>query len=399
MRNVAAILRLFPDEQLVVVVSAIGKTTNALEKIAELAYEKQDYSEQLNLLRHQHERIVQDLQLEANLDYFFDFILTQAEQNGGMPFPRFYDQIVQAGELLSSSILSMFLNAAGINNTWADARQLIYTDDTWRAGNVHWEKTTTAIQSQLPSLLNSGLVVTQGFIGAAANGDAITLGREGSDYSAAIIAHALDAEGQWIWKDVPGVLSGDPKKFPDAVLLPELTYYEAIEMTYYGASVIHPKTIYPLRQKRIPLYVRSFLDPTATGTTIATDGKYISYPPVIMHKSGQSLISITPSKTTFVADVQMADIYTLFSKHGLRINTIQIAAQSVSIVVDYNPYNLNPLILALREDYSDVEIKENTQLQLLTVRHYDEAILQELMRNKKIYLEQRSRSTVQFLYE
>lgn len=398
-RNVAAILRLFPDEQLVVVVSAIGKTTNALEHIAELAYEKQDYSEQLNLLRHQHERIVQDLQLEANLDYFFDFILTQAEQNGGMPFPRFYDQIVQAGELLSSSILSMFLKAAGINNTWADARQLIYTDDTWRAGNVHWEKTTTAIQSKLPSLLNSGLVVTQGFIGVAANGDAITLGREGSDYSAAIIAHALDAEGQWIWKDVPGVLSGDPKKFPDAVLLPELTYYEAIEMTYYGASVIHPKTIYPLRQKRIPLYVRSFLDPTAAGTTIATDGKFIAYPPVIMHKSGQSLISITPSKTTFVADVQMSDIYALFSKHGLRINTIQIAAQSVSIVVDYNPYALNPLIAELRESYSDVQIKENTQLQLLTVRHYDDAILHQLTQGKKIYLEQRSRSTVQFLYE
>lgn len=398
-RNVAAILRGFPGDSILVVVSAIGKTTNALEKIVASGFSGGDYRAELESLRDQHETICLDLQLHVDLSYFFDHIVAQAEANRALSYPQYYDQIVSVGELLSSTILSAYLNANGLYNTWADARTLIFTDDTWRAGNVQWQKTSKTIQEHIPALLQQGMVVTQGFIGSAGNDRATTLGREGSDYSAAIFAHCLDAEGQWIWKDVPGVLSADPKKFPEASLLPELTYYEAIEMTYYGASVIHPKTIYPLQQKRIPLFVRSFLDPHAPGTTIATDGKYIAYPPVIMHKSGQTLISITPSLTTFVGDMQMADIYSLFSRHKLRINTIQIAAQSVSIVVDYNPYMIEPLIADLRNAYSDVQIRENTQLQLMTIRHYTDQVLAALTENKKIYLEQRSRSTVQFLYE
>lgn len=398
-RNVAAILRGYPSEKLVVVVSAIGKTTNALETITEAGFKGLDYSGALETLRDQHQTIANDLNLNTNLSYFFDLIVTQAEGNRNMSFPQYYDQIVSIGELLSSTILSAYLESVGLHNTWADARTFICTDDTWRSGTVDWVATHASISKQLPALLETGMVVTQGFIGGTNNGLTTTLGREGSDYSAAIIANSLNAEGQWIWKDVPGVLSADPKKFPEATLLPELTYYEAIEMTYYGASVIHPKTIYPLQEKRIPLYVRSFLEPDAAGTTIATDKKFIAYPPVIMHKSGQSLISINPSLTTFVGDNQLAGIYSLFSKHKLRINTIQIAAQSVSIVVDYNPYMLEPLIAELKRSYNDVQIRENTNLQLLTVRHYSDAILQTLLAGKKVYLEQRSRSTVQFLYE
>lgn len=398
-RNVAGIIRRFPGEHLVIVVSAIGKTTNALEAVAREAYAGRDSVAGLKQLMATHTSIATELGLSLDLGYFFDQILTQAEKNRDMPFPQYYDQIVSTGEQLSSTILSAYLQQDDLANTRVDARELIITDDTWQSGNVLWAETTAAIRRHLPALLGKGHVVTQGFIGSTASGYTTTLGREGSDYSAAILAHALDAEGQWIWKDVPGVLSADPKKFEDATLLPELTYYEAIEMTYYGASVIHPKTIYPLQQKQIPLHVRSFLDPGAEGTVIATDQKYIAYPPVVMHKTGQTLISITPSLTTFVADMQMADIYGLFSRHKLKINTIQIAAQSVSIVVDYNPYVLEPLMQDLRGFYSQVQVRENTNLQLLTVRHYSQEVLDRLISNKKIFLEQRSRSTAQFLYE
>jgi aspartate kinase len=384
---------------MIVVVSAIGKTTNALEHIAGLAFEGKDFQEPLENLIAQHNGIATELGLQAGFGFFGDMIVTMAGQNSHRSYPQFYDQVVSVGELMSSSLLSQYLLSVGIANTWVDARELIRTDNTWREGQVNWDATLEAVQNTLPQALQQGHVVTQGFIGGAPDGFTTTLGREGSDYTAAILANCMNAEGQWIWKDVPGVLSGDPKKYRDAVLLPELTYYEAIEMTYYGASVIHPKTIYPLQQKQIPLYVKSFLDPGASGTVIATDNKFIPYPAVIMHKSGQTLISITPSLTTFVGDMQMADIYSLFSRHKLRINTIQIAAQSVSIVVDYNSYVLEPLMADLKGHYSDVRVRENTDLQLLTVRHYNDALLQSLMKDKKVYLEQRSRSTVQFLYE
>jgi aspartate kinase len=231
------------------------------------------------------------------------------------------------------------------------------------------------------------------------NGYTTTLGREGSDYTGAIFAGALQAEGLWIWKDVPGVMNADPKLFSDAVKLPELTYYEAIEMTYYGASVIHPKTIQPLQIRMIPLYVKSFMQPDLEGTVIQTNEKFISYPPIIMNKKNQTLISIIPSRSTFVGEMQMANIYAIFLKHKLRINVIQIAAQSVSVVVDYNKYLIEPVIQELREVYTEVALKENNNLELLTVRHYNAHILLRLTENKTIYLEQQTRNTVQFLYE
>ncbi|HNI54432.1 MAG TPA: aspartate kinase [Chitinophagales bacterium] len=399
LRNVGTIISSFHDKDIVIVVSAIGKTTNALEKIAVSAYEGGDYQEALQSLIAQHTGIAAELGLQNGFDFFGDMLVTLAGQNSHRSYPQFYDQIVSIGELMSSSLLSQYLLSAGIANTRIDAREIIKTDNSWREGQVNWEETLKAVQNTLPAALKSGHVVTQGFIGGAPDGFTTTLGREGSDYTAAILAHCTNAEGQWIWKDVPGVLSADPKKYPDAVLLPELTYYEAIEMTYYGASVIHPKTIYPLQQKQIPLYVRSFLHPEESGTVIATDNKFIPYPAVIMHKSGQTLISITPSLTTFVGDMQMANIYAIFSRHKLRINTIQIAAQSVSIVVDYDAYLLESLMADLKASYSKVGVRENTDLQLLTVRHYNEDLLKKLMGDKKVYLEQRSRSTVQFLFE
>ncbi len=398
-KNVATIINRFPGEQLVIVVSAMGKSTNALEVIVQNAFEGKTYQEELNQLYDYHNKIVKELNIHVELNYFIDLIIQQLEANRKMAFPKYYDQVVSVGELISSSILSAYLNSVNITNEWTDARELILTDDTWRAGFVDSTTTDEKINNSVIPVLAKKHIVTQGFIGRTINGYTTTLGREGSDYTGAIFASALKAEGLWIWKDVPGVLNADPKLFDDAVKLPELTYYEAIEMTYYGASVIHPKTIQPLQLQLIPLYVQSFLNPDAPGTVIRTNEKFIAYPPIIMHKKNQTLISIIPSRTTFVGEMQMANIYAIFLKHKLRINVIQIAAQSVSVVVDFNKYLIEPVIQELRDVYSEVALKENNNLELLTVRHYNAHILLRLTEGKTIYLEQQTRNTVQFLYE
>ncbi len=398
-RNVGAIIRMFPEENILIVVSAMGKTTNALEAIALKGYEGQDYQQALEILRDFHQTIINDLSIRVKPEYFIDLIIQQIESNRALPFPQYYDQIVSIGELISSTILSTYLNSVSVINEWADARDLIATDDNWRAAVVDWELTGKNIAENILPKLKDAHIVTQGFIGKTANGFATTLGREGSDYTGAIFANVLNASGLWIWKDVPGVLNADPKLFPDAVKIPELTYYEAIEITYYGASVIHPKTIQPLQMKLIPLYVKSFMQPELTGTVIQTNDKFIHYPPIIMHKKQQTLISIIPSLTSFVGEMQMANIYSIFQKHKLKINVIQIAAQSVSVVVDYNKYIIEPVIKELKEFYSDVALKENNELELLTVRHYNAHILLKLTENKTVYLEQQTRNTVQFLYE
>ncbi len=398
-RNVVSILRLFPNENIVIIVSAMGKTTNALEKIAQTAYEGKDNSENILSLYNYHKEIIDGLKIHMDLNYFIDSIVQQTEGNKKLSFPNYYDQVVSLGEIISSTILSIYLNNEGIINHLTDVRELIITDQTWREGVVDWDKTSKNILSNVPAELKTNHIVTQGFLGRTWDGSTTTLGREGSDYTGAIFAHILDAEGLWIWKDVPGVLNADPKFFPDAIKIPELTYYEAIEMTYYGASVIHPKTIQPLQQKLIPLYVKSFMSPLAEGTVIRTNDIFIDYPSVVMHKKNQTLISITPSYISFVGEMHMANIYSIFRKHKLKINVIQIAAQSVSVVVDYNKYIIHPVIEELKEIYSDVTLKENNDLELLTVRHYNAHILLKLTENKTIVLEQQTRNTVQFLYE
>ncbi len=398
-KNVAEIIRRFPGENLVIIVSAMGKTTNALEIIAQKRFENQDDKLEIESLYNYHKTIIDALNIHVNLDYFIDLIIQNAEANKHLTFPLFYDQIVSIGELISSTILAVYLNEIKLNNVWVDVRNLITTDDAWRTATVDWAITSAQIIEKLPPLLETGHIVTQGFLGRSNFELTTTLGREGSDYTGAIFANILNAEGLWVWKDVPGVLNADPKLFPEAKKIAELTYYEAIEMTFYGASVIHPKTIQPLQQKLIPLYVKSFINPDEAGTIIKTNDKFIEYPAIIMHKKNQTLISIVPSHTNFVGEMQMANIYAIFVKHKLKINVIQIAAQSVSIVVDHNKYIIEPVINELKEFYSDVALKENDNLELLTVRHYNAHILLKLTENKTILLEQQTRNTVQFLYE
>jgi len=393
-RNVGNILRMFDGEHLVIVVSAMGKTTNALEHIADLAYSDRNFDAALQNLLDYHRQIIDALQIDFDAYDYQKVILYLLKQFKWLSFPAYYDQVVSVGEMLSSGILSTYLNANGIQNTWLDVRTAIHTDASWREGIVDWAKTTDSCNRLIPPLLETGHVVTQGFIGSTRDGMITTLGREGSDYTGAVFSNCLNAEGLWIWKDVPGVLTADPKEFPHAEQLQELTYYEAVEMTYYGAQVIHPKTIKPLQNKQIPLYVRSFINPKAAGTKICADDSDKKYPPIIVLKKNQLLMSVKVIDFSFIAENNLSNIYNLFAKHKVKVNMIQTAALSFSAVVDNNPYALNPLFQQLGEEY---EIRTNGDLELLTIRHYNAQIIKELTGKKEILLEQRSRLTVQIL--
>lgn len=392
--NVGNILRMFDGEYLVIVVSAMGKTTNALEHIADLAYSDRNFDTALQNLLDYHRQIIDALQIDFDIDSYQKTIPDLLGHFKWLSFPAYYDQVVSVGEMLSSGILSTYLNANGIQNTWLDVRTAIHTDASWREGIVDWAKTTDSCNRLIPPLLETGHVVTQGFIGSTRDGMITTLGREGSDYTGAVFSNCLNAEGLWIWKDVPGVLTADPKEFPHAEQLQELTYYEAVEMTYYGAQVIHPKTIKPLQNKQIPLYVRSFINPKAVGTKICADDSDKKYPPIIVLKKNQLLMSVKVIDFSFIAENNLSNIYNLFAKNKVKVNMIQTAALSFSAVVDNNPYALNPLFQQLGEEY---EIRTNGDLELLTIRHYNAQIIKELTGEKEILLEQRSRQTIQIL--
>ncbi|MFN0274615.1 MAG: aspartate kinase [Chitinophagales bacterium] len=394
-KNVAEIMSLFPGENIVIVISAMGKMTNALEELAELAYQKKDYKAQFDKVKKYHNDIIADLSIGLLMDYFFDMIITNAEANRQMQWPQYYDQIVSIGELMSTTIVSSFLNEVEIQNEWLDARDVIKTDATWREGSVNWENTTEATLNIIPEKLETKHLITQGFIGKTPGGFTTTLGREGSDYTGAILANILQAEGLYIWKDVPGVLNADPKIFSDTVNIPELTYYEAIEMTYYGATVIHPKTIKPLQNKQIPLYVRSFLHPAEPGTVVHHDELKKSYPPVIILKKNQTLLSIITTDFSFIAEDNLSNIYNILSKHHVKVNMIQTAAMSCTISIETNAYKEEQLERDLQKQY---KVVKNENLTLLTIRHYTKEIVDELTEGKEILLTQRSRNTIQILF-
>lgn len=394
-RNVGEVLQLFPGEKIVVVISAMGKTTNALEEIVRLAYHKHDYKPQINALRTYHTDIINQLSLPLSIDSFIEKIITHAETNRHLPVPQYYDQIVSMGELISTTIVSTYLNEAGIINEWLDAREIIQTDNTWREGVVNWENTTQLVKDILPEKIKHAHVITQGFIGKTSEGETTTLGREGSDYTGAILAHILQAEGLYIWKDVPGVLSADPKIFSETVNIPELTYYEAVEMTYYGATVIHPKTIKPLQNKQIPLYVKSFIHPQDAGTVIHHNDLKKEYPPVIILKKNQTLLSIITTDFSFIVEENLSKIYTILATHNVKVNMIQTAAMSCTISIDTNSYKEEQLETDLQKEY---KVVKNENLSLLTIRHYTDEIALRLTEGKEIILTQRSRNTLQFLY-
>ena len=394
-RNVAKILGMYRPPY-VVVVSAIGKTTNALEKLTKnYVYELGDPKILLDEIKTFHIGIVRDLfgetdgQVRKKLDGIFGRleVIIHQRPEGGYDF--IYDQIVSAGEALSTLIVSLYLNKAGIKNTCVDARSFIITDECHREGSVIWDESLTRINE----VVCSDVIITQGFIGATLAGKTTTLGREGSDYSAAIIAYLLNADEIIIWKDVPGMLNADPNMFQNTRKLNNISYREAIELAFFGASVIHPKTIKPLQNKKIPLWIKSFLNPEEKGTLINDNTADDDKIPSFIFKQKQVLISISPKNFTFIVEENLSQIFNYFYCHKIRINLMQNSAINFSVCVDDNEHNLPELIKDLQKSFV---VLYNREVELLTVRHYNEKTLTRLTKNKKILLEQKTRHTARF---
>ncbi len=384
------------DRPLIVVVSAMGKTTNLLEKIHAGLRACTQVESLIAECRDYHQAIVADL-FGADDKSVADEIASLINGFGAdaklpLPFDATYDQVVSKGEVISSLIVFHFLSKLGLDIQWLDARKLVATDSTFREGKVEWDETGRRINQAVRNS-KAGVFITQGFIGGTEAGLTTTLGREGSDFTAAIFASALQATSVTIWKDVPGVMSADPKRLPDAIVFPELPFREAAEMTYYGASVIHPKTIKPLANKGIPLFVRNFDDPELPGTNIH-ECVVRHLPPLIVFKDNQVLISCKVTDYSFVNEHQMHLIFHILTELDIRVNVMQNSAISFSFCIDFRESKLIALIARLQEHF---EVYYNTGLTLITVKNYDAETFERYRRLAGVILEQSSRSTLQIL--
>jgi len=395
-KNVGDILLSYDAEKLVVVFSAMGKATNMLEKVVESYVTKSNDSiEKLQDVKDFHDNILSQLFDEKHAIYdevnnLFVEIEWILEDDPNQEYAYDYDQIVSIGEFLSTKIMSAYLHQIGFANKWLDARDLIRTDNAYRNAKVDWKTTVSFVNNQIKEKHS----VTQGFIGCTSENFTSTLGREGSDFSAAILAFALNADEVVIWKDVPGMMNADPKYYSDATLLDKISFDEAIELAYFGAKVIHPKTIQPLKQKGIPLYIKSFIRPSERGSKIskgiATSPKIPSY----IIKENQILISISDTSLSFIVETHMSKIFSLLSKHSVRVNMMQNSAVSFSICVDNDAHKVPILLEDLKNDF---EVFFNDGLRLYTIRHYTSESVQSLVKNKDVILEQKSRNTLQIV--
>ncbi|MDN5284572.1 MAG: aspartate kinase [Mucilaginibacter sp.] len=396
--NLASVVKKYTENQLLIVVSAMGKTTNALEKLTRAYVDQtEDMHEIYDGIKQYHFDILQELfepkhpvfDEIANTFVEIDWMIEDEPQDS---YDFIYDQIVSIGEMVSTRIINAYLNKDGVKSQWVDVRSYIHTDNTYREGIVDWDKTKASISKDIPALLDKGIVVTQGFLGGTSENFTTTLGREGSDYSASIFAACLGAESVTTWKDVPGILNADPKFFTDTVKFDELSYSEAIEMTYYGASVIHPKTIKPLQNANIPLLVKPFNDPGAAGTIIKEDGVNQFTKPVIILKQNQVLLSISTKDYSFITEDHLSDIFGRFAQSQVKVNVMQTSALSFSVCFDLYEERFEKLLNDLQQDF---KVKYNTGLTLITIRHHNATSLKELTEGKTILLEQMSRNTAQ----
>ncbi|MBR9997919.1 MAG: aspartate kinase [Cyclobacteriaceae bacterium] len=399
-RNMASIIRQYTGEQLVVVVSAMGKTTNHLESLFALVKNKKEGQEKFREIASYHLEISGQLIREKENRDEVNSILGQLENSFQKADPnenpdKMYDQIISYGELISSTIIGCYLSETGMAVRWADARKFIRTDPAYREAKINWPVTCKLIQDQLGPEISSRLVLTQGFIGSTENENTTTLGREGSDFTAAIIANCLNAESVTIWKDVPGILNADPKRFPDPKLYDHLSFQEAAEMTYYGASVIHPKTIKPLANKNIPLFVKSFERPDLPGTRIDQGGPHPVYPTFVV-KDSQCLVSFLAKDLAFINENSLSIIFHVLDMLNIKINMMQNSAVSLTICVDNNSRKVIKMIDALKNDFS---IRFNEDLRLITVKNYSPASIIQVMKDKKILVEQRTRNTFQIVFD
>lgn len=412
-RNVATILKRYPNENIVVVVSAMGKVTNALERLTDAyfyASEKKQNQEDavsvLNEIKKYHFNIIEQLfpdkqhPIYNEINNAFVELDWAIEEEATHSYDYEYDQIVSIGEIVSSKIVNAYLNETGVKSKWLDVRDFIQTDNTFREGKVDWELTQKLVDNNLTPTLpiaigtkGEGVIITQGFIGGTSENFTTTLGREGSDYTAAIIAYTANAESVTIWKDVAGVLNADPKWFDQTTKIDQLSYQDAIELAYYGATVIHPKTIKPLQNKKIPLYVKSFLDVEASGTVINENQSELPVPCFIF-KIKQMLISISPKDFSFIVEENLSAIFNLFAEKQVKINMMQNSAISFSVSVDNDLRKLPDLIKTLQNEY---RVLYNEDLELITIRYYDQSTIDRVTLKKQILLEVKSRYTVQLV--
>ena len=401
-KNTANIIRSYKGEKILVIISAMGKTTNALEKVVDAFFEgrKEDALQLFQQVKESHLQLLKYLitvnwqQAENHLHDFFTEVEWLLHDKPVRDYDYYYDQVVSCGELFSTSLVSNYLHETGIKNKWVDVRDVVRTDDNFRDAFIDWNITREKVKSGIEPLFRDvDLVITQGFIGSTDENESTTLGREGSDFSAAIFANILDAESQTIWKDVEGVMNADPREFPEAVILDALSYREVVEMAYYGAQVIHPKTIKPLENKNIPLHVRCFLKPELAGTVISNKPVH-HLPPVIVLKKNQVLMELSSKDFSFVEEKPMGQLHEMFDQVKIRPNLSQNGAISLLCCLDDKPEKIEKLALAASEIF-DVQLEKN--LTLLTIRHYTEEKIAELTKGKSMVLEQKTTDTIQVL--
>jgi aspartate kinase len=398
-KNIAVKLKKY-TEDLVVVISAMGKTTNALEKVLDnwLLGDKNTACTELASSRDYHFKIAEALLPDKNhplfseLNNIFSGIERKIKSNPVAAYNQEYDQMVSLGELLSTIILSNYLTAVGMVNQWTDARQFLKTDGTFREGRVDWNISDKLIKQHF-DFRKTHLYITQGFIASTINNLTTTLGREGSDYTAAILAYVLSAESVIVWKDVPGVLNADPKWFDDTIRLEKISYLDAIELAYYGTSVIHPKTIQPLKNKDIPLYVKSFLHPEDPGTIISTRD-YDKLIPSFIFKMDQVLVHIHPVDFSFIAEENLEKIFRCFAGYALRINLMQNSAVSFDVCVNND---LSRIPLVLKDLEKDFRVTSTPGLELITIRYYDDNTIRRVLVNKDLILTQKTKNTIQMV--
>ena len=397
-RNFMSMLQKLDKKAVLIVVSAMGKMTNAFEDLVN-AYHKNgtNLNELLEEVRIFHLNIIDELHFDQNasihneLNAIFKDISNFLKKNNSTDYNYIYDQVVSKAEFISTRICSAYLTAHGMDNQWLDVRKCIKTDSDFRRAKVDWEQSTKAIQQ----MVNTSMIsITQGFIGSDNYGRTTTLGREGSDYTAGIFAFCLNAERVSIFKDVPGVLNADPREFEQTSLIEQISYKEAIEMAFYGASVIHPKTLQPLQRKGIPLLVRSFLDADSKGTYVGSELDIVPEIPCFIVKKDQILISISDKEFNFVVENDISEIFGFLHDFKIKVNLIQNSAISFSLCIEDNFNNFDRLMVKLRPRY---KVKYNENLTLYTIRHFDDNAMSSLEKDKEVLLKQRSRETVQII--
>jgi len=397
-RNMKKILDSFNDD-LVIVVSAMGKMTNELEKLVGLCHFGEPTDEQFNYIKEFHYQIVGELfpekdhNIYGDIKSIFEKLKTQSSKSNKGSFDFIYDQVVSFGEMLSTTIISEYLNINKVDCRFIDVRNCIKTDQTYRSANVNWELTESLCKEHF-TFKGVSKYITQGFIGCAEDGTTTTLGREGSDYTAAILANTLSAVKVIFWKDVPGILNADPEWFDNTLKLDTISYREAIELSYYGAKIIHPKTIKPLENKKIPLFIKSFISPENPGTLINSNDESDDLIPSFIFKMNQTLISISPRDFSFILEEKLSEIFGIFAELGIVVNLMQTSAINFSVCIDHNNEKIDKLRTALGDKY---KVFFNTGLELASIRHYDQETIERVISDKKIFLEQKTRTMARFV--